>query len=142
MNLTKLTLGERIVLAVGTLLIVDLLFLPWYDVDFGGLVTGVDTTRSGVESPNSGYGVIAVIVTLVMVGQIVASRLLSARLPAPPIPWSQVHLIAAAFVLGLLVGKLVAETDFLGFGAYIGLALGVALVFGAYSMRQEAVVRV
>lgn len=141
MNLTKLTLGERIVLAVGALLIVDLLFLPWYSVDFGGLITGIDTTRTAVQSPNSGYGLIALIVTVVMVGQIVASKLMSARLPDPPIPWSQIHLIAAALVLGVLVGKLIAETDFLGFGAYLGLALGAALAFGGYTIMQEGAAR-
>ena len=122
MDVTKLTLSERIVLAVGALLAIDLLFLPWHSIDIGGLIPGVDTTRSGVQSPNGGYAVSALIITFLMIGQIVASKLMSANLPDPAIPWSQVHLVAAV----------------LGFGAYLGLALAAALVFGGYGTRQEA----
>lgn len=140
MDVTRLTLGERVVLVAGLVLIIDLLFLPWHDIDIGGLeIAGLDTTRSGVQSPNGGYGVIALLLALVMVGQIVASKLMSASLPNPPVPWSQIHLIASAIVLVALVVKLFAETDYLGFGAYLGLLLAAALAFGAYTIKQDTV---
>ncbi|HEY1540152.1 MAG TPA: hypothetical protein VGF63_12195 [Solirubrobacteraceae bacterium] len=137
MDFTKLSQGDRVVLGVGIVLIVDLLFLPWYHVDLGGLV-GIDSTRSAVQSPNAGYGLIAFLVVLVMVGQIVASKLMSANLPDPPVPWGQVHLFAGAVVLLLLLLKLVAETSFLGFGSYLGLLLAAGLAYGGYLVNQES----
>ena len=53
-----------------------------------------------------------------MIAQIVLARLLSVRLPDPPVPWSQIHLILGIFVAVVLVIKLVRLTDSLGYGAY------------------------
>ena len=139
MDLSRLSQGERIVLVAGVLLIIDLLFLPWHDIDIGGAAgaLGVDTTRGGVQSPNGFYGIVALILTLVMVGQIVADKLTGATLPSLPVPWSQVHMIAGIAVAVMLVIKLIAETEFLGFGAYLGVVLGLAVAFGGYSIAQE-----
>jgi hypothetical protein len=147
MDLTKLTQGDRIVLGAGILLIVSLLFFPWHHIDLGGafkalgaLADNVDTSvdRSAVQSPNAGYGLLALILTIVMVAQIVASKLFGANLPDPPAPWAQIHMIAGIAVFVLLLVKLLAETTALGFGAYVGLLLAAAVAFGGYTMRQEA----
>ena len=140
MDLSRLTLGERIILLCGVLLIIDLLFLPWHDVDVGVSIAGIDTTRSGVQSPNGFYGIIALLMAIVMVGQLIAAKIAGATLPDPPVPWSQVHLIGAGVVLGALVIKLVAETDYLSFGCYVGILLAAGMAFGAYSMKQTATV--
>ena len=41
----RLSQGERIVLVAGLLLIVDLLFLPWHDIDLGAGSTSSSTRR-------------------------------------------------------------------------------------------------
>ena len=138
MDLSKLTRGEQIVLGAGIVLIIDLLFLPWHSIDLGGLkVPGLDTTRSGVQSPNSGYGVLALLLAIVMVGQIIAAKIAGASLPSPPVPWSQVHVIAGGAIALLLLLKLVVETDALGFGSYLGVVLGLVVAYGAYLIKQE-----
>src|SRR5687768_7956075 len=110
--LAKLSQGERIVLVAGVLLIADLVLLPWHDIELGGDLEGlVDTTLTGVQAPYAAYGVVAVILTGLMVVQIVLSRLLSVRLPAPGVPWIAVHLVAGIFVAVMLVIKLVRLTD-------------------------------
>jgi len=138
MDLSRLSQGERIVLIAGVLLIIDLLFLPWHSIDLGGAAEdlGVDTTQSGVQAPNGFYGVVALILTLVMVAQIVVDKLTSVALPDPPVPWAQVHMIAGIAVAVMLVIKLIVETDFLGFGAYLGVVLGLAVAFGGYTIAQ------
>jgi hypothetical protein len=137
MDLSRLTQGERIVLAAGVLLIVDLIFLPWHSIDLGVDIPGLDTTRSGVQSPHGGYGVLALLLTIVMVAQIIAVKIAGANLPDPPVPWSQIHVIAGTAVAILLLLKLVVETDSLGFGAYLGVLLGIVLAYGAYVLRRE-----
>jgi hypothetical protein len=147
MDLTKLTQGDRIVLGAGILLIVSLLFFPWHHIDLSGALNGLGALSAGVdtsvditalEKPNAIYGVLALILAIVMVAQVVASKLFGAQLPDPPVPWSQVHMIAGIAALVLLVLKLVVETSSLGFGAYVGILLAAALAFGGYTMKQEA----
>ena len=136
MDFNKLSKGERIVLVAGVLLVIDLLFLPWHRIKISAIL-GVDVSRTGVQSPNSGYGVLALLITLVMIAQIVAARFTSARLPKPPVPWGQVHLFAGIAVFALLVIKLLVQTDFLGFGCFLGIILGAALAFGGFTISKE-----
>ena len=139
----KLSQGEWIVLVAGLALLVDLLFLPWHAVDLTAtqqLVAdevGFDPTPSAVQPPGRGYGIAAVIFTLVMIVQIVIARFTTLRLPAPPVPWSQVHLIAGIFVLVVLVIKLVRDTSGLGYGAYSAILGALLIAYGAYLIAQN-----
>ncbi len=134
----KLSQGERIVLVAGLLLIADLVFLPWHNVDLGRLDSLIDTTITGVQAPYAGYGIAAVVLVLVMVVQIALARLLSVRLPEPPVPWSQIHLIVGIFVAVMLVIKLVRLTDSLGYGAYSAILAGILVAYGGYRIASEA----
>jgi hypothetical protein len=135
MDFSKLTFGDKIVLGSGILLILDLLFLPWHKISVAGII---DVNRTGVQSPNSFYGVVALLLVVVMVAQVVVSKLTSAKLPEIPVPWSRVHLIAGVAVFALLLLKLLVETRLLGFGAFLGLILAAALAFGGYTISREA----
>lgn len=135
--LAKLSQGERIVLGAGVLLILDLVFLPWHNIDLGGIEDVVDTTLTGVQAPYAGYGIAAVVLTSIMIAQIALARLLSMRLSEPPVPWSQVHLILGIFVAVVLVIKLVRLTDSLGYGAYSAILAGLLVAYGAYAISRE-----
>ncbi len=132
-----LSQGERIVLAAGALLAVDLLLLPWHSVDLTGLNIAADPTRTGVQSPNAAYGVVALALALAMIAQIAAGRLAAARLPDLPVPWGQLQLVAGVFVAVVLVVKLVRETAYLGYGAYSGVLAGILVAYGGYAIAQE-----
>ena len=114
----RLLPGERIVLVAGLVLTAHLVLLPWHDIDLGRLDAVVDTTVTAVQEPYAGYGVAAAVLTSLMVTQIVLARLLSVRLPDPPVPWAQIHLILGIFVAVVLVIKLVRLTDSLAYGGY------------------------
>jgi hypothetical protein len=134
----KLSQGERIVLAAGVLLIVDLLFLPWHSADLGGLDIDFDPTRTAVQDPYPAYGIAAVVLTAVMVAQIVLARLMSVRLPDPGLPWPVVHLVTGIFVAVVLVIKLFRETELLGYGAYSGVLAGILVAYGGWTISREA----
>lgn len=140
-RLSTLTQGERLVLIGGLLLIVDLLFLPWHSVDLGDLDIAFDTTRTGVQAPNGTYGIVALVLTVVMVAQILISSLTPLRVPAPGMPWGQIHLLVGIFVAVILVIKLFKETELLGFGAYSGVLAGLLVGYGAYRIGKEAELR-
>ena len=138
-RLGSLTQAERIVLVAGLLLIADLLFLPWYDIDLGAIDDAVDTTAAGVEQPYAGYGIAAVVLTALMIAQIALARLLAVRLPQPPVPWSQIHLILGIFVAVVLVIKLVRLTDSLGYGAYSAILAAILVAYGGYRIASEPI---
>jgi len=135
----RLSQGERIVLVAGLALIADLLALPWYDIDLGALDEAVDTTATGVQQPYAGYGIAAVVLTTMMVAQVAVAKLLSVRLPDPPVPWSQIHLILGIFVAVVLVIKLVRLTDSLGYGAYSAFLAGILIAYGGYRIASEPI---
>jgi hypothetical protein len=133
-DLNKLTMGEKIIAGAGILLVVDLLFLPWHDIDFGfGSVS-----RSATESPNGFYGLLALLLTIAIIVVLALRNFTDAKLPDLPVPWPQAIFYACLAVLALLVIKLIVETDFLGFGAWLGLLLAAAMAYGGFQLSKEA----
>jgi hypothetical protein len=133
MDLDKLTLSDKIIAATGIVLIIDLLFLPWHSVDIGI----VSFTRSGVESPNAFWGVLALLLTIAVVAVTLVRALKpETKLPDLPVSWDRAIFFGAAAVLVLLFLKLVMETDSLGFGAWLGILLAAGLTYGGYLKFQ------
>ena len=133
------TRGEVIVAVAGALLVVDLLVAPWHDysvdVDleqFGVELPSFHLTRRGVQDPQAFFGIASAVVAAVMVVQIVAAKVSSAVPRA-----EQLHLVAGAVVLGLVVAKLISNNDFLAIGAWLGIALAAALAYGGFLLSQE-----
>lgn len=133
MDLSKLTMGEKIILGAGAVLLIDLLFLPWHKVDLGI----VSVSRSAIQSPNAFWGLLALLVTIAVVAVVAVNRFTSAKLPDLPVPLGQAVFFAGIAVLALLLLKLVVETDFLGFGAYLAILLGAAMAYGGFLVRSE-----
>lgn len=133
------TRGEAIIVVAGTLLIVDLLFAPWHrfaiDVNleqFGVELPSFRLDRRGVQNPQAFFGIASAVVAALMALQIVAAKV-SAAVPRA----EQIHLVAGAVVLGLIVAKLMANNDFLAMGAWLGTALAAALAYGGFLLSQE-----
>lgn len=137
MDLNKLSLGDRIVAAAGILLFIDLLFLPWHRVSAGFGAFKVTVTRSGVESPNAFWGLLALLVTIAVVAVLAVRRFTTATLPELPMSWNQAIFFATVAVEVLLGIKLISETDFLGFGAWLALVLGAAMIYGGVLVGRQ-----
>ncbi len=125
-------------MVAGLLLVVDLLALPWhhYHLDINDLgldLPAFDLQRTGVQDPQAGFGIVAAGIALGMVVHTLAAKA-TATLPRA----EQVHLVAGAVVLGLVLAKLLADREFLGTGAWAGTALALALAYGGFALSQEA----
>jgi hypothetical protein len=132
-DLSKLTLGEKIIGGAGIVLVLDLLFFPWHSVD-----TGFGTfTRSGIESPNSLWGMLALLVTIATVAAVLLRKLTTTKLPDLPVAWGQAIFYACIAILALLLIKLISETDALGFGCYLAILLAGGMVYGGFLVSKD-----
>jgi hypothetical protein len=129
-DFNKLTPGEKTVVIAGGLLLVDLLFLPWYDF--------IRLTRTGIQTPNSFWGVMALVVTAAMVALVIATRLTSARVPDLPVPPGQAVFLGGIAVAALLFLKIAVQTSDLAIGAWLGLVLGGVTAYGGSLVRKES----
>jgi hypothetical protein len=137
-DLTKLTLSDKILGGTGIVLLIDLLFFPWHhiSIDFGGVLS-VSKNYSALSGTNQFWGFLALLVTIAIVGVVIATKLANAKLPALPIPLNQAVFFASIAVLVLLLIKLVLKTDYLGFGAYFGILLAAGQVYGGFLKSKE-----
>lgn len=134
MDLSKLTMTDKILAGTGLALVIDLLFLPWHSIDLGFTTFSL----TGVEERNAFLGVLA----LLLAAAVAAVTLIRAlkpetKLPELPITWDKAISFAAFGTAGLLVLKLLLETDFLGFGAYLGILLGAGMAYGGFQKQKE-----
>ena len=134
MDLSKLSLSDKIVAACGLVLVIDLLFFPWHSVDLGI----VSFTRTAVESPNGFWGILGLLLTIAVVA-ITLVQVFSpdTKLPELPVTWKVAIFYGSAATLAVLFLKLVIETDSLGFGAWLGLILAGGMTYGGFLKFQE-----
>ena len=138
MDLTKLTLGDKIATACGIVLIIDLLFLPWHRVCvdyFGGEACG---SASAIESPNGFLGH----------PRPAADdrhrrrpdrqpRRRRRSCPSSRSPILRPSSTPTIAVLVILLLKLIIETDDLGFGAWLGILLAGGMTYGGFLIFQS-----
>jgi hypothetical protein len=141
-DLNKLTQSEKVI-AGSALALFIFSFLPWYG-KFSGSRNGWDYFL---------FGVIPVFLGIIMVAQIGISRFSDTKLPDPPLPWGQIHLIvgslaAALVLLKLLIGDKVGGGSVLGtsipsitldrkYGLFLSLIAALGLAAGGFLKSRE-----
>jgi hypothetical protein len=135
-DLSRLTLGDKIIAGTGIVLVITLLFLPWHSVDLGPF--GGAYTRSAIQSPNSIWGILALLLTIAVLLAALLPKLSEVKVPDLPIPLPDAVMYASFAVVALLLLKLLVETEALGFGAFLAIILAGGMAFGAFRSRQEA----
>lgn len=130
-----LGIGEKIILIAGLVLLIDS-FLPWYSVDLGPFGS-ID--RSGWESPGAIWSILAVLVSLAMMGVIAVRNLSPGTLPdnVSGVTWPKIHLGGGIAVAVLVIIKLLNESSSLGFGFYIGIVCAAAIAVAGVLMYRE-----
>lgn len=132
MDINKLTLGDKIAGICGVLLLIGLLFLPWHRVSLFGFTE----TATAVQDPNPFWGWLAFLTTAAVVAIIIVDRLVEADLPELPVGYYQLAFFLAIATGGFLIIKLLVETDFLGWGAWVDLILAGGMIYGGFLIFQ------
>ena len=142
MDLNKLTQSEKVISGSAVALLI-FSFLPWYGLG--------NSSRNGWDYFL--FGVIPVFLGIIMVAQIAISRFTETKLPDPPLPWGQIHLIlgslaALLVLLKLAIGDSVGGGSFLGqripsidldrkFGIFLSLLAAIGLAVGGFLKSKE-----
>lgn len=138
MDLNKLSLGDKIAGGCGIALILGLFLLPWHKIEFDfGFGSGVSESCSAFQCTNTFWAWLAFLVTLAVVAMIVLSKLTDVELPELPIPQNQALFYGTIAAGALLALKLITETDFLGWGAYVNLILAAGMIYGGFLIFKE-----
>ena len=139
MDVSKFTRDELILGGVALLLVIDLLFLPWFDITVGFGTFRVSATSSATGSPDGWLGVLAVLAALALVVHIALERL-AADVEPPTISGSAAttRLVLAAVAAGCVALKFLFNIHFslFGVGFWGAVVLALALVVIAARMRD------
>ncbi|HEY5198170.1 MAG TPA: hypothetical protein VIJ51_14205 [Solirubrobacteraceae bacterium] len=139
MDLSKLGQDDWLVGGGGILLIIDLLFFPWHHESLTTILGSASASQTATSAPDSLWGVLAVLLTLAVVVDLGLSLFSpQTQIPTTQLGRAMTRCAAAALVIFFLLLKFFAHTQYLGFGAYLGFFLAIAIVIGAYRYAQEA----
>jgi hypothetical protein len=136
MDLSKLTLGEKVMAGSGIALVI-FLFFPWYGVD----VLGRSASYNGWHYFL--FGLIPGLLALAIIAVIAVTRFSTTKMPDLPIALGLALLIAAGLAAFLVVIKLLIGDSYFGFhltrkfGVFLSALAALGLAGGAFLKFRE-----
>jgi hypothetical protein len=135
-NFSDVTRDDRILAGVALLLIITLLFLPWFHIS----ILGFSASLTATDSPDGWLGVLAVLSAIALIVDLGIERL-SPGTSVPSIGSSrtQTRFVLACVTALFVVLKFLFHIhfDLFGFGFYVAVVLTAALVWVALQARNE-----
>jgi hypothetical protein len=138
MDVSKSTRDELILGGIALLLVIDLLFLPWFDISIAIGTFKVSATSTATGSPDGWLGVLGVLVTLALLAYLALERLGDGELPTLGGSPATTRLALAALAAGFVALKLLFNIHFslFGIGFWGAVVLSTALVVVAARARD------
>ena len=128
MDISKLSHGAKLVIA-GTIAFLIVSIFNWQEVEFEGIA-------SAGRSMWSGWGVLAGLIAIaLLVWEAIRLANINVALPVTP---AMTSAALAILLLIFTVIKFLADNEFRTFWAWLGLALAIAIVVGAWMNMQAA----
>ncbi len=138
MDFSKLSREDWMVEGGGILLIIGLLFFAWYStptVTFGPVSAG--GSIAAVSSPYAIWGILALIVTILIVVDLALARFSPAtQLPTTQLGRDMTRAAACGLLLLLLFIKFVAHVGDFGYGFFVNVILAIVVSTGAWFIAQ------
>jgi hypothetical protein len=132
---------DWILVGVAALLVIDLLFLPWFSITVGPITV----TATATADPDGWLGVLAALAAILLIVDMSVQRM-SPETMLPSIRGSrnETRFLLACLTAVFLVLKFLFNIhfDLFGIGFWAGMVLAAALVFVATQARDRRVTRV
>ena len=138
MNTTNFTRDDWIIGGLALLLVIDLLFLPWFDISAGPFSVSFTAT----DAPSGWAGILAVFAAVALIADLAIERMSpQTTLPSVNGSRSETRFILACVAALFVFLKFVFNIHFsdFGFGFWLGVILTVALVYVALQARHSKV---
>lgn len=135
MKFDSVSRDDWILAGLALLLVINLLFLPWFSITFGPF----SATLTATDSPDGWLGILAVLSALALIADLGVERL-SPGTALPNIGGSrtQTRFVLACVTALFVVLKFLFHIHFslFGVGFYLGIVLTAALVWVALQTRN------
>ena len=138
MNTANLTRDDRIITGIALLLVIDLLFLPWFDISAGPFSVSLTAT----DAPSGWAGLLAVLAAIALIVDLAIERMSpQTQLPSVSGSRDQTRLVLAGVVALFVFLKFIFNIHFsdFGIGFWIGVILTAGLVYVAMQARKTSV---
>jgi hypothetical protein len=133
-----MTRDDQIIAGVALLLVIDLLFLPWFDISAGPFSISLTAT----DAPSGWAGILAVLAAVALIVDLAIERM-SPQTHLPSVGGSRVQtrLVLAGVVALFVFLKFILNIHFsdFGIGFWIGVILTAGLVYLAMQARKTSV---
>jgi|SRR5450755_283769 hypothetical protein len=125
MNLDNVTRDDWILGGIALVLVIDLLFLAWFDISVGPLSFSFTAT----DSPDGWLGILAVLSALALIADIAIERLTQTELPTIGGDRASTRKILATAAAAFVALKFLFHIHFslFGIGFWLGAILAIAL---------------
>jgi hypothetical protein len=132
---------ELLTAGAGLVLLVGMLAFPWYHESATWVVVDGQVEAGGLDhnvlgGPGGYWGVAALAVLVVLLAELIYSRLAPPRLPLLPVAWSTAELLTALGVGVLLVVRTLAHLSDFGWGFFPVMGSAMVLAYGAFAMDR------
>jgi hypothetical protein len=143
MNVDNVSRQDWIVAGLAALLVIDLLFLPWFDAGISGPICSVVTCSvTATGNPDGWLGFLAVLAAILLIVDLAVERFSpQTRLPAVNNSRTHTRFILACAAAVFLFLKFLFNIHFsiFGVGFWAALVLTAALVYFTHQARTGAV---
>jgi hypothetical protein len=146
MSLDNVSRDDWIVGGLALLLLIDLLFLPWFSISVGIGAFSASFTSTATGDPDGWLGILAVIVLVAFLADILVERF-SPQTTLPTLGGSRAttRLILAGLAAVFLVLKFLFHINHfsdLGFGFWAAVVLTAGLLFATLRVNQgQSIIR-
>lgn len=131
MNLDRISREDWLLGAVALMLVIDLLFLPWFEISIGTGAFSASATFPATDSPDGWLGLLAVLAAIALIADVGVERL-APEIQVPTIGASRnsTRFILATTAGACLALKFVLHVHFslFGFGFYLAVLLAAGLL--------------
>ncbi len=134
--------AELFTAGAGIVLLIGMLAFPWYHesqpwvVVHGEVTSSASLDHNVLVGPGGSLGVAAVALVVVLLAELIYSRLAPPRSPHLPVAWSAIELFTALAVGILLVARTLVHLGDFGWGFYPVMAAAMVLAYGAFAMGR------